>query len=117
MEIIDPRSIFPLDTATIIRSVKKTKHCIVADNDWSFAGFGAEIAASISSACFGSLEAPVDRLGFAHVPCPTVRVLEDAFYPNAGDMVRLVEQQLHLKPMDLTGEQFYSYENKFKGPF
>ncbi len=117
VEIVDPRSVYPLDEKTLIASVKKTGRCIVADNDWSYAGFGAELAARISYACFDSLRAPVDRLGFAHVPCPTTRVLENAFYPNAGNMIRLVEQQLNLKPMDLTHEQFFSYENKFKGPF
>ncbi len=117
VEIVDPRSIFPLDEKTIVASVKKTKHCIVADNDWTFCGFGAELAARISHACFTSLKAPVDRLGFAHVPCPTTRPLENEFYPNAGDMIRLIERQLKLKPMDLTHEQWYSYEHKFKGPF
>ncbi len=117
VEIIDPRSIYPLDEKTIIASVKKTKRCIVADNDWSFCGFGAELAATISSACFGILKSPVDRLGFAHVPCPTVRILENAFYPNSGDIIRAVEKQLKLSPTDLTEEQFYSYEHKFKGPF
>src|SRR3989344_5313827 len=87
VEIVDPRSVFPLDEKTIVASVKKTKHCIVADNDWVYSGFGAELAALVSHACFNILKVPVDRLGFAHVPCPTVRVLENAFYPNAGDMV------------------------------
>ena len=117
VEIVDPRSIFPLDEATLVKSVQKTKHCIVADNDWSFCGFSAEVAARISHACFDILEAPIDRLGFAHAPCPTTRPLEDLYYPNAASMVRAVENQLKLKPADLTREEFYSYENKFKGPF
>ncbi len=117
VEIVDPRSIYPLDEKTIVASVQKTKHCIVADNDWVYSGFGAELAAVIGNKCFGSLQAPIDRLGFAHVPCPTTRPLENAFYPNAGNLVRLVEHQLKLKPMDLSHEQFYSYEHKFKGPF
>lgn len=117
VEIVDPRWLYPLDERTIVASVKKTRHCIVADNDWVYSGFGAEIAAMIGNKCFGILKAPIDRLGFAHVPCPTTRPLENVFYPNAGDLVRVVERQLNLKPMDISKEQFYSYEHKFKGPF
>ena len=117
VEIIDPRTITPLDDEPIIRSVKKTGHCIVADYDWVFCGFSAELAARISEKCFGFLKSPVARLGFAPVPTPCARPLEDLFYSNAADIVRAVETKLKLKPMDLSSEDFYSYENKFKGPF
>jgi pyruvate dehydrogenase E1 component beta subunit len=117
IEIVDPRAVFPLDEATIVASVKKTGRCVVADNDWVHCGFGAEIAARVAEKCFGCLKAPIERVGFAAAPCPTVRALENEFYPNAGKIIRAVERQLKLKPMDLTSEQFYSYENKFKGPF
>jgi pyruvate dehydrogenase E1 component beta subunit len=63
------------------------------------------------------LKSPITRIGFAPTPCPTVRSLENAFYPNAADIVRAVEQKLGLKPADLHGEDFYSHENRFKGPF
>src|SRR5205823_2865230 len=82
-EVIDVRSIFPLDMPTILESVRKTGRCIVADYDWAFCGFSAEIAAQVSHACFGHLKNPVERLGFAHVPCPTTRPLENLFYPSA----------------------------------
>ncbi len=97
--------------------MKKTKYCIVADNDWAFCGFGAEVAAMVSKECFGILKSRVERIGFAHTPAPTVRVLEDEFYPNSEDIVRAVEKKLGLKPIDLSKENFYTYENKFKGPF
>lgn len=117
VEIIDPRTAVPLDEETIITSVKKTKECIVADNDWSFCGFGAEVAAIVSEKCFGDLKSPVERIGFAPVQCPTTRILENEFYPNAETIIRAVEKKLQLKPIDLSGEELYTYENKFKGPF
>jgi acetoin:2,6-dichlorophenolindophenol oxidoreductase subunit beta len=117
VEIIDPRTISPLDDSAIVESVRKTRHCIVADNDWIHCGFGAEVAARVSEKCFDALESPVIRIGFANTPCPTVRVLENAFYPNAVTIVRAVERTLQLSPTDLAGEDFYSHERRFKGPF
>jgi acetoin:2,6-dichlorophenolindophenol oxidoreductase subunit beta len=117
IEIIDPRTIAPLDEATIIKSVTKTGHCIVADYDWVNYGFGAEIAARVQEKCFGKLKSPISRLGFAATHCPTTRPLENAFYPTAIDIIRTVEEKLKLKKTDLKDEKFYSYENKFKGPF
>lgn len=117
VEIIDPRAASPLNYEPIIASVNKTKRCIVADNDWLYCGLSAEIAARVYEKCFGKLKAPVSRIGFAHTPCPTTRVLENEFYPNATKIIRAVEQQLKLSPTDLSQENFYSHENRFKGPF
>lgn len=117
VEVVDPRTIAPLNDKPIIDSVKKTGHCIVADNDWIYCGFGAEMAASISEKCFGDLESPVERVGFAQVPCPTTRPLENEFYPNAINIIRMIEKKLKLDPIDLSKEEFYSWENRFKGPF
>jgi len=89
----------------------------VADYDWSFCGFSAEAAALISHRCFGALERPVERLGFAQVPCPTTRPLENLFYPNAVTIIRTAEQMLGLPPTDVSGESFYSHEQRFTGPF
>lgn len=117
IEIIDPRTIEPLDEKIIIESVKKTGHAVVADYDWINCGFSAEVAARIQEKCFGSLKSPVTRLGFAKAPCPTTRPLENKFYPNAIDIIRVIEQKLGLKETDISDEEFYSYEKKFKGPF
>lgn len=117
MEVIDVRSLYPLNPSLIFESVKKTSHCIVADYDWVYCGFGAEITSQIQEACFGSLKSSISRIGFAHTPCPTMRPLEDEFYPNAIEIIREVEKKLGKEPMDLSQEQFYSYENKFRGPF
>jgi pyruvate/2-oxoglutarate/acetoin dehydrogenase E1 component len=117
LELIDVRTAAPLDEAPIIESVRKTQHCIIADYDWVFCGFSAELAALISSRCFDVLKHPVERLGFAHVPCPTTRPLENLFYPSAVTIIRTAERLLDLKEGDLEGEVFYSYEQRFKGPF
>ncbi|MFH1309983.1 MAG: transketolase C-terminal domain-containing protein [Candidatus Omnitrophota bacterium] len=117
VEIIDPRTISPLGDELIIESVMKTKNCIVADNDWIDCGFSAEVATRIYEKCFGQLKQPVQRIGFAPTPCPTARHLENEFYPNAIDIIRKVEKMLGVKAMDLSQEEFYSHEKRFKGPF
>ena len=117
VEVIDPRTIYPLDVPSLISSVKKTGRCIVVDYDWVYCGFSAEVAAQVSEKCFYDLKAPVRRLGLEHTPCPSSRPLEDLFYPNAKTIVRLVEKELKLSPVSLEEEEFYNYECKFKGPF
>ncbi|KMP12721.1 hypothetical protein UR09_00045 [Candidatus Nitromaritima sp. SCGC AAA799-A02] len=117
VEVLDPRTIAPMNYDFIYQSVNKTGHCIVADYDWLNCGFSSEVAARVSENCFDKLKSPVQRIGFSHTPCPTTRPLENEFYPNAIDIIRMVEKKLHLSPADLAGEDFYNYENKFKGPF
>lgn len=117
VELIDPRTIAPFNEKLIIDSVKKTGHCIVADNDWVNCGFSAEVAARVSELCFNDLKSPVYRIGFAPTPCPCTRSLESLYYPNALTIIRCIEKKMKLQPMDLSNEEFYSYENKFRGPF
>jgi len=117
VEIIDPRTIYPFDDKTIVKSVLKTGHCIVADYDWEFCGFSAEVAARVAEKCFNKLKSPVSRIAFPHVQCPTTRPLENVFYPNAVTIIREVEKKLKLPKANLQDENFYSWENKFKGPF
>lgn len=117
VEVIDPRTIYPLEYRLIFESIQKTKHLIIADYDWLNCGFSAEVAARVSEHCFNELKSPVTRLGFAESPCPTTRPLEDAFYSNSIDIIRAVEKKLGLKKTNLSDEKFYTYENKFKGPF
>lgn len=117
IEVIDVRTVAPADYDTMIRSVKKTGRCLVADYDWLPCGFASEVAAQIAYACFGELRCPVERIGFAHVPCPTARPLENLFYPSAVHIIRTAERMLGLEPADLSGEKFYSWEERFKGPF
>jgi len=117
IEVMDVRTVAPLDETLIVQSVQKTGHCIVADYDWVFCGFSAELAAMISHRCFGALEKPVERLGFAHVPCPTTRPLENLYYHSAVNIIRTAEKMLGLSETDLSKDEFFSYEKNFKGPF
>jgi pyruvate dehydrogenase E1 component beta subunit len=117
LEIIDVRSLAPFNAEPIIESVKKTGHLIVADYDWLNCGFSAEVATRVYEANLGELKTPVIRIGFAESHIPSTRPLENLFYPNAVTIIRAVEKELGLAEIDLTNEEFYSYENKFKGPF
>jgi pyruvate dehydrogenase E1 component beta subunit len=116
VEVVDIRS-SPICYYEPITSVIKTGHCIVADNDWLYCGMSAEIAALIYEQCFDELKSPVSRIGWPNTPCPTTRCLEDKFYPNAISIIREIEAKLKLPRTDLEGEEFYSNENKFRGPF
>ena len=117
LEVIDVRSLVPVDMDTITKSVNKTRRCVVADYDWVYCGFSAEVAAQVSKTCFKALESPVERLGFMQTPCPTTRPLENKYYPSAVNIIRTVEKIFGIPEADLTGETFYSWEEKFKGPF
>ncbi len=117
LDIIDMRTVAPLDESEVVASIERTGHCIVADYDWLYAGFSAELAARLGHRCFSTLRKPVERIGFAPVPCPTTRPLENLFYPSAVHIIRTVERMLDLPQIDLNGEFFYSYEERFKGPF
>ena len=111
------RTLTPLDIDTITESVSKTGRVVIADNDWKFCGASAELSAQITEECFDALKAPPYRIGFAPVPCPTTRPLENLFYPSAEHIVRAVEKLLGLPSIDLSRETFNEYEQRFKGPF
>jgi len=116
-EVIDVRTIAPLDFQPIINSVDKTGRVVIADNDWMFCGTSAELSAQVTEKCFANLKAAPIRIGFAPVPCPTTRPLENLFYPSAKDIVRAVENLMDIDSLDLSGEVFNEYETRFKGPF
>ncbi len=86
-EIIDPRTIVPLDEETILRSVRKTSRAIVIDEGHQSYGVTAEIAARISEKAFYHLDAPVIRMGAMDVPVPFSPALEDITVPNAAGVV------------------------------
>src|SRR5262252_5210042 len=81
-EVIDPRTVWPLDEKTLIESVKKTSRAIVIDEGYGRYGVTAEIASVIAEGAFFSLEAPVKRIGAMHVPIPFSPSLEDATVPT-----------------------------------
>jgi pyruvate dehydrogenase E1 component beta subunit len=83
-EVIDPRSLQPLDTATIIESVRKTHRALVVHEAVRFCGFGAEVAAQIGELAFDHLDAPVGRIGAPFAPVPFSPALEKHYVPDAG---------------------------------
>jgi len=87
VEIIDPRTLKPLDESIILNSVRKTGRLIIADTDWVTGGVGSEIAAIVAEKAFGYLKAPIKRVGWPDVPTPSSYVLEEEFYPGVEEII------------------------------
>jgi pyruvate dehydrogenase E1 component beta subunit len=85
-EVIDLRSLRPLDRDTIVASVRKTGCAVVAEDDWLTYGIGAEVAATISDGAFDDLDAPVRRVAAAEVPLPYAKSLEQSALPSAESL-------------------------------
>ncbi|HEY5225086.1 MAG TPA: alpha-ketoacid dehydrogenase subunit beta [Microbacteriaceae bacterium] len=94
LEVIDLRSLRPLDRETIVESVKKTHSAVILEDDWLTYGIGAEIAATISDGAFDYLDAPVRRVAMAEVPMPYSKPLETAALPSADDVIGAIRQTL-----------------------
>jgi pyruvate dehydrogenase E1 component beta subunit len=94
IEVIDLRSLRPLDRETVIESVKKTHSAVILEDDWLTYGIGAEVAASISDGAFDYLDAPVRRVAMAEVPLPYSKPLETAALPSADDVIGAIRQTL-----------------------
>jgi pyruvate dehydrogenase E1 component beta subunit len=87
-EVIDLRSLRPIDWPTLVESVRKTNRCLVVEEGWTTYGVGAEVAAGLQQRVFDDLDAPILRLGGAEVPMPYNRELERAAIPSVDDIVR-----------------------------
>jgi pyruvate dehydrogenase E1 component beta subunit len=85
-EVIDPRTLVPLDLGAIVASVQRTGRLVVAHEAVRFGGFGAEIAAEVASAAFDWLDAPIERVGAPFSPIPLSPPLEDAYLPGAREI-------------------------------
>jgi pyruvate/2-oxoglutarate/acetoin dehydrogenase E1 component/TPP-dependent pyruvate/acetoin dehydrogenase alpha subunit len=83
-EVIDLRSLVPLDLDTCVTSVKKTGRCVIAHAAVEFSGFGAELAAKLSEELYGQLKAPIKRVGARYTPVPFTPSLESMHFPNAA---------------------------------
>ena len=86
-EVIDLRTLRPLDTETIVNSVKKTNRVVSVEEGWPIAGMGSEIAAIMMEQAFDWLDAPVKRVCAADVPLPYAANLEKLALPQAEDVV------------------------------
>ena len=90
-EVIDLRSLVPLDEATVLASVSKTKRAVVVHEAVTRCGFGAELSSRIHEELFGTLAAPVVRVGVKNIPIPYAKNLETAFVPQVSDIVDAVK--------------------------
>ena len=91
IEVIDPRTLSPLDNETLIRSAIKTGHVLVVDEGYQSFGVTAEIAARITEGAFDYLDEPVRRLGAADVPVPFAPSLEDLTIPSAARIIEIIK--------------------------
>ncbi|MGQ0812116.1 MAG: pyruvate dehydrogenase complex E1 component subunit beta [Nitrospiraceae bacterium] len=92
VEVIDPRTLKPLDLETITASVKKTGRLVVVEEGWRFCGLGAQIAESMYSAVFDHLDGPIIRVTGEEAPMPYSRPLEDAAIPNKARIMEAVKR-------------------------
>jgi pyruvate/2-oxoglutarate/acetoin dehydrogenase E1 component len=93
-EVIDPRTLVPLDLAAIVASVERTGRLVIAHEAVEHGGFGAEVAARVGAAAFDSLDAPIARVGAPFAPIPLSPPLEDAYLPGADEIVAAVRAML-----------------------
>ncbi|MBE9531849.1 MAG: hypothetical protein IME98_03490 [Proteobacteria bacterium] len=91
-EVVDLRTIRPLDMDIIMKSIEKTGRLVVADTGWKTGGIGAEIIANIAETDMSLLKAPVKRVNPPDVPTPASHILEEAFYPDKDDIIKAVKE-------------------------
>jgi pyruvate dehydrogenase E1 component beta subunit len=96
-EVIDPRTLRPLDLDAILASVAKTNRCVVVEEGWPHGGVGANFSALISEQAFDDLDAPVKRVSGADVPMPYSKPLEDIAYPHERQIVQAALEVLGQK--------------------
>jgi pyruvate dehydrogenase E1 component beta subunit len=96
-EVIDLRSLTPLDMATPLASVKKTHRAVVVQEQWGLYGCAAEVSAQLAERAFYDLDAPVQRVTGAFVPMPYSKALENLAYPNEDDIVTAAKRTLYAK--------------------
>ena len=94
-EVIDPRTIRPLDEEMIINSVKKTNRCVVVEEAWPFASVGKEVAHRVYSKAFDYLDAPVEHVNGADVPMPYAQNLEKLMLPSVPKIIDAVKRTMY----------------------
>lgn len=123
VEVVDLRTIKPLDKETILSSVKKTGRLLVVDGGWRSFGVAAEVMALATENCYGSLKAAPVRVTFPDTPTPTSWALANHYYPKAIDIINSVRTMFNL-PVKTEAEIGISYDvpldvpdKSFTGPF
>ncbi len=119
IEVIDVRTLKPLDEETILTSIKKTGRLIVADTGWKFCGFSSEIVSLVTEKLFDNLKCAPMRIALPDLPTPSTPALSNYYYPTSNDIIDSVRRMLSLPikfhtlstiPLDISN-------NNFKGPF
>jgi pyruvate dehydrogenase E1 component beta subunit len=122
-EVVDLRTIKPLDKSAIIRSVRKTGRLIVVDGDWESFGISAEILALAAGNLFGSLKCAPQRIAFPDVPVPTSWPLSNNYYPRAKDILDTAGKMLKISRLGAIRSEVNTEtpldvpDKAFKGPF
>jgi pyruvate/2-oxoglutarate/acetoin dehydrogenase E1 component len=117
-EVIDPVSLSPLDTDTIVESVRRTGRLLVVDTAWLSCGASAEIVTRVVERLQGEREIRVSRLGFEAVTCPPTPALERRFYPDSGRIASAAHRLVHARgpAWHPTGDDALEI-TAFRGPF
>jgi pyruvate dehydrogenase E1 component beta subunit len=97
IEIVDPRTLRPLDDELIFESVRKTHRCVIVEEGWPMCGYGAEVAYRVQRACLDHLDAPIERVTSDDVPMPYARNLELEVIPQPKDVIRAVKAAMYLE--------------------
>ena len=92
VEVVDPRTLLPLDEETIVESVKKTTRCVTAHEAVTRGGFGSELAAVIQHGAFDYLDAPIERVGSKFAPLPFAPVMEQYVVPQVEDVLDAIRR-------------------------
>lgn len=92
VELIDLRTVKPLDTPLILKSVEKTGRLVIADGGWRTCGIGSEIAALVSEHAFKFLKAPIKRVSLPDSPAPSSPILEKAYYKTSNNIIQAVKE-------------------------
>ena len=93
-EVIDPRTLKPLDIDLIVNSVKKTGRLVVADPDWPCCSFSEHVAYLVATKLFNILKSPIERVTFPDTPVPASTPLERAYFPKCDDIIEAVKRTL-----------------------
>ncbi len=96
-EVIDLRTIRPLDIETLINSVKKTNRCVIVDEAWPFASVSSEVAYTLQRLAFDYLDAPIVRVSSADTSLPYASTLVDAYMPNPSKVIKAVKEVMYVK--------------------
>lgn len=96
VEIIDPRTLKPLDEDLIFRSVRKTNRLVIVEENYKFCGVGAEIAERVYAACFDYLDAPIERVTSLDIPMPYAHSLEKTVLPSKERVIKAIKKVLYI---------------------